>query len=368
MKTLSLRIAKYSLSALTQQSRNACRTNITKKFSTTSRSWCAISMAYNSFQSTRPEQISDKPPIVIMHGLLGSKTNWKGLGKALNEKTGRHGLEQAFRQFENSFTISKKKKNQHQFLVNCLEEQVCPKSFGFRKHSQLGYSFLSYVYTVDARNHGDSPHADEQNYLALGDDLLHFLEEHSIPKAVLIGHSMGGRAVMVAALKQPTSVERLMVLDISPFGTSNSISTVPRFVEIMKRVSIPPELSLHEGKKYVDELLQPIVSELGIRQFLLMNLMKGDAGFYWRVNLDAIANNFNPHMSVFPLANSDLHYMSKTAFVGGALSDYIRQEDHERIRDMFPLATFQYIEGAGHWLHADKPKEFLEIASRFIDS
>ncbi|XP_076041402.1 sn-1-specific diacylglycerol lipase ABHD11 isoform X2 [Oratosquilla oratoria] len=314
MKTLSLRIAKYSLSALTQQSRNACRTNITKKFSTTSRSWCAISMAYNSFQSTRPEQISDKPPIVIMHGLLGSKTNWKGLGKALNEKTGRH------------------------------------------------------VYTVDARNHGDSPHADEQNYLALGDDLLHFLEEHSIPKAVLIGHSMGGRAVMVAALKQPTSVERLMVLDISPFGTSNSISTVPRFVEIMKRVSIPPELSLHEGKKYVDELLQPIVSELGIRQFLLMNLMKGDAGFYWRVNLDAIANNFNPHMSVFPLANSDLHYMSKTAFVGGALSDYIRQEDHERIRDMFPLATFQYIEGAGHWLHADKPKEFLEIASRFIDS
>ncbi|XP_076032965.1 uncharacterized protein LOC143020432 [Oratosquilla oratoria] len=55
------------------------------------------------------------------------------------------GLKQAYRQFESSLISSKKRKNQHQFLVNCLEEQVCPISFGFHKHRQLGYSFPAYI-------------------------------------------------------------------------------------------------------------------------------------------------------------------------------------------------------------------------------
>lgn len=56
------------------------------------------------------------------------------------------------------------------------------------------------VYTVDARNHGESPHTDLHSYPLLAEDLLFFLHEHNIPQAVFMGHSMGGRAVMAVAL------------------------------------------------------------------------------------------------------------------------------------------------------------------------
>ena len=53
---------------------------------------------------------------------------------------------------------------------------------------------------MDARNHGDSPHTPELNYISLAEDLLYFQEQHNLSNATLIGHSMGGRAVMAAAL------------------------------------------------------------------------------------------------------------------------------------------------------------------------
>ncbi|XP_047490467.1 protein ABHD11-like isoform X1 [Penaeus chinensis] len=278
---------------------------------TTSRS-AAVDMAFTLFQSASPQKTSDKAPVVIMHGLLGSKTNWKGLGKAISSKTGRQ------------------------------------------------------VYTVDARNHGDSPHTPDISYPLLAEDLLHFLERQNIPKAVLMGHSMGGRAVMAAALIEPSVVEKLLVLDISPYGVSDSISSLPIFVEIMRKVQVPSHLNMVEARTYVDNLLLPAVPERGIRQFLLTNLIRDEDGYKWRVNINAIAKNFNPHISTFPVVKRDSYFEGETAFVAGALSDYVRPEEEEIIQDIFPQATFHYIEGAGHWLHADKPAEFLDVVIPMI--
>ncbi|XP_063609703.1 sn-1-specific diacylglycerol lipase ABHD11-like, partial [Penaeus indicus] len=226
--------------------------------------------------------------------------------------------------------------------------------------------YYSQVYTVDARNHGDSPHTPDISYPLLAEDLLHFLERHNIPKAVLMGHSMGGRAVMAAALTEPSVVEKLLVLDISPYGVSNSISSLPIFVEIMRKVQVPSHLNMVEARTFVDNLLLPAVPERGIRQFLLTNLIRDEEGYKWRVNINAIAKNFNPHISTFPVVKRDSYFEGETAFVAGALSDYVRPEEEEIIQDIFPQATFHYIEGAGHWLHADKPAEFLDVVIPMI--
>ncbi|MCL4124134.1 UNVERIFIED_CONTAM: hypothetical protein GTU68_003938 [Idotea baltica] len=286
--------------------------NKSKSSHGTSRIESPVRMAYTSFRSTSASNLSNAPPILIMHGLLGSKTNWKSLGKIISQQTGRT------------------------------------------------------VYTVDARNHGESPHTDEFSYYHLAEDISFFLREHSIPKACLMGHSMGGRAVMTLALTNPSVVEKLFVLDISPIGTSESISTLPRFVEMMRRVEIPPDLQLHEARNYVDEILLPIVPEKGIRLFLLSNLMKGDGGFSWKVNLESISKNFNPHISTFPPAKDGASFQGQTFFVGGALSNYIPPKDHDEIRSIFPMAKFSYVQAAGHWLHADKPQDFLEMISPLI--
>ncbi|KAB7497677.1 Protein ABHD11 [Armadillidium nasatum] len=268
-------------------------------------------MAYTSFKQTSPERIS-LPPIIIMHGLLGSKQNWKTLGKLISDKTGRT------------------------------------------------------VYTVDARNHGESSHTNEFNYYILGEDILYFLEEHSIPKACLMGHSMGGRAVMTVALHNPSVIEKLFVLDISPVGTAEAISSTPIFIETMRGVTIPDNLELHEARKMVDKLLLPIISEAGIRMFLLQNLVKKEKGFTWRANLDAIAKNFTDNIAGFPPAKDGKPFHGETYFIGGALSDYLKPSDHDEIKLLFPSAKFSYIEGAGHWLHAEKPKEFLQEVTTLL--
>nr|XP_045623947.1 protein ABHD11-like [Procambarus clarkii] len=285
-----------------------------RQLSARSESYAPVSMAYTSLQQTVPEKISKEPPIIIMHGLMGSKTNWKSLGKVINAKTGRH------------------------------------------------------VYTVDARNHGDSPHTSQHCYPLLAEDILFFLDEHRIPKAVLVGHSMGGRAVMSVALKKPSVVDKLFVLDVSPVGTSRDISSLPRFLEIMRRIEVPPHLNMQEARKYTDEILKPAVPALNLRQFLLTNLISTEEGYKWRLNIESIAKNFNPFISTFPILDEYRAYEGETAFIGGELSDYLRKEDEQAILELFPQSSFHYIEGAGHWLHADKPNEFLELFFSLLNS
>ncbi|XP_050695696.1 protein ABHD11-like [Eriocheir sinensis] len=218
------------------------RSALRKHISTGSLRGSAVPMTFTKHSEPRRSGGSRQPPLIIMHGLMGSKMNWKSMAKAIATKTGRE------------------------------------------------------VYTVDARNHGDSPHTDAHSYPLLAADLLLFMQQHSIPTAALMGHSMGGRAVMAAALTEPSVIEKLLVLDISPIGTSKSISSLPRFLEIMRRVTLPPDLTPQEARKHVDDLLKPAVAEPSIRQFLLTNLTQTPAGdgYMWKVNVEGIARNFNP--------------------------------------------------------------------------
>lgn len=106
-----------------------------------------VDLAYASYESTNID--SGATPLVIMHGLLGSKNNWNSLSKAFHQKT-----------------IPQRK-----------------------------------VIAVDARNHGDSPHTLQHTYEHLVEDIKQLLVKLKIEKACLLGHSMGGRAMMLFSLK-----------------------------------------------------------------------------------------------------------------------------------------------------------------------
>ncbi|RXG60213.1 Protein ABHD11 [Armadillidium vulgare] len=155
----------------------------------------------------------------------------------------------------------------------------------------------------------------------------------------------------------PSVIEKLFVLDVSPVSTAETISSAPIFMGAMRGVTIPNNLELHEAIKMADKLLLP---KAGIRMFLLQNLVKKEKEFTWRANLDAIAKNFNDNIAGFPPAKDGKPFHGETYFIGGALSKYLKPSDHDEIKLLFPSAKFSYIEGAGHWLHAEKPKEFLQ--------
>ena len=72
------------------------------------------------------------------------------------------------------------------------------------------------VYILDARNHGDSPHAKEMSYEYMAKDILQLWKDNGIGRSILLGHSMGGKTAMVTSLLHPELVEQLIIVDIAP--------------------------------------------------------------------------------------------------------------------------------------------------------
>ena len=72
------------------------------------------------------------------------------------------------------------------------------------------------VHLIDQRNHGRSFHSEEFDYDLLVEDLHEYVVHHQLEKIYLLGHSMGGKTVMLFAVSYPELVKKLVVVDISP--------------------------------------------------------------------------------------------------------------------------------------------------------
>jgi pimeloyl-ACP methyl ester carboxylesterase len=159
----------------------------------------------------------------------------------------------------------------------------------------------------------------------MAEDIKKFLDDRGITKASVLGHSMGGRAMMYFCLKNPQLVERLVVVDISPvspIGTSRT--DIPLFLKAMRSIQISPGLTIHQGRKVADEELSAIISEKSLRDFLITNLTKSENGdFRWRINLETLEKCFDEGVANFP-DTSNLKFDGPTLFIGGSKSDYLR--------------------------------------------
>uniref|UniRef100_A0A670K6Q3 sn-1-specific diacylglycerol lipase ABHD11 n=1 Tax=Podarcis muralis TaxID=64176 RepID=A0A670K6Q3_PODMU len=213
------------------------------------------------------------------------------------------------------------------------------------------------VLTVDARNHGDSPHSPLMTYEAMSADIHLLLRQLNLSRCVLIGHSMGGKTAMVMALQWPELVERLVCVDISPSETT-AISGFQNFIAAMKAVDIPRGIPRSTARRLAEEQLRPAIQEPTIRQFLLTNLVYVEDRFVWRVNLDAISQHLGELMGFPPF---QVDYPGLTLFLGGSNSD-----DYPEIDRLFPEAEIQYVPDAGHWVHADQPQEFIAAICNFL--
>jgi len=199
------------------------------------------------------------------------------------------------------------------------------------------------VTVVDMRNHAQSPWAESHSYDDMAEDLAEVIPEG----AHVFGHSMGGKAAMVLAVKFPGLVKSMVVGDIAPVGYSHSQTPL---IEAMRALPLPVA-SRAEAR-----------ARLGVpeevRDFLLQSL--DVAGGRWLLNLDVL-EAYMPQIIGFPELTGT--YTGPTLFLSGALSDYVQPGHRGAIRALFPAARFAKIPGAGHWLHADRPRE-VEAALR----
>lgn len=201
------------------------------------------------------------------------------------------------------------------------------------------------VVAVDMRNHGESPWFDSHSYADMANDLAEVIAAHG-GRADVLGHSMGGKASMTLALTHPEMVNRLIVADIAPVAYGHSQI---QYLNAMRAVDLN---SVHK-RSDADAQLARGVDDPALRAFLLQSLdVKGKR---WRLNLDALEHAM-PEILGWPSPAGQ--FTGPTLFLTGAMSNYVLPEHRPAIKALFPKAHFAKIPGAGHWLHAEKPREF----------
>jgi pimeloyl-ACP methyl ester carboxylesterase len=215
------------------------------------------------------------------------------------------------------------------------------------------------VVTLDARNHGASPWADTMDYPAMAEDLRLTLQARGYRRGALVGHSMGGKTAMIAALNYGAAVERLVVVDIAP------VAYPPHHLDLLAAMR-SLDLTAVSRRADADALLERDVPNPGERGFLLQNLIF-DAGQppRWRLNLAAIEPAM-PTLTGFPTLPAGAVYSGPALFIAGERSDYVRPEYEPEILRLFPNARIARIANAGHWLHAEQPRAFLQLVEPFL--
>ena len=223
----------------------------------------------------------------------------------------------------------------------------------------LGKKYAEYFTThlVDTRNHGRSFHSDEISHELMADDLYNYMQANGIEKASFIGHSLGGKAVMEFALKYTENTDKIVIADMSPKDYE------PHHQAILKALN-SVDFSKVEKRGDVEEFLKPYIKDASIRMFLMKSVNRLDNGNYeFRFNLKSLTENY---VDLITNHLPEKTFNGDTLFLGGGNSNYITNEDTMQIKHYFPNAKIEKIEGTGHWLHAEKPNEFLDITLNFL--
>ncbi|KAJ2056311.1 hypothetical protein GGI17_006266 [Coemansia sp. S146] len=267
------------------------------------------------FTATKAEIASNKAPLVILHGLFGSKQNWRAISKQLSRVLGRD------------------------------------------------------TYSVDLRNHGDSPHMAPHSYEAMSGDIVRFIQDHQLGRPVLVGHSMGGKVVMRTALDHPDLVSQLIVDDIVPCKVDLA-HDFGRYVVGLRDI----ESRNISVQREADMLLAKVEDDISVRQFLLTNMKKikdpqvegGVKGAYRsRIPLELLGESLKGIVAwdVDPTKA----YPGPTLFIGGERSPYLKPYAYPAMKLHFPQHEVKML-NTGHWVHAEMPQEFMDLVSAFVTS
>jgi esterase len=228
------------------------------------------------------------------------------------------------------------------------------------------------VYSVDLRNHGRSPNENGHNYEALKNDIADFFDQQKIGEAILIGHSMGGKTAMSFAADYPERVKKMVVVDIAPknYFLLNDESQYYLHKNIL-RAMLEIDFTRIESRKQVEIFLLERIDSHEIVQFLLKNVHRNKEShrYEWRINVQALYDNLD---EIIEGVNANWFddrlpiYNYPVLFIKGAKSNYILPEDYSSIKRIYPEANIVEIPDAGHWLHAEQPKLFMDALYAFL--
>ena len=214
------------------------------------------------------------------------------------------------------------------------------------------------VWTLDARNHGDSPHADSMSYQQMAEDVVGFFDGNELENVILLGHSMGGKTAMQLALRFPDRIAALIVVDIAPVCYDHQQKQL-KLIEAMQGLHLEAEMSRSD----IEKKLALKIPEKRLLSFLMTNLYRQNGLFQWRIGLEQIAAGM-PYLLNYPEVNSV--FEGPVQFIGGENSAYLKFEYHALIRKKFPESRITMLKNCGHWLHIEQPAAFQKTVNEFL--
>jgi pimeloyl-ACP methyl ester carboxylesterase len=212
------------------------------------------------------------------------------------------------------------------------------------------------VISVDLRNHGRSAHSDVVSYHSMAMDVYELFNQLGLTEVVLIGHSVGGKVAMKFDQLYPGFVQRMIVVDIAPKAYQDKHSDIFAALRTI-------DLTRYHSRNEVSEALASRIPDRAVRQFLLMNLNTEETPLSWRINLPALADNYPSLLQNVCETQSD----TPTCFIRGGQSDYILDSDLSGIKVIYSNVKIITVEKAGHWVHAEAPKEFLQHTIEYLN-
>lgn len=241
---------------------------------------------------------SGQPPLVILHGLLGSSRNWQTAGRDLSPR--------------------------------------------------------AHVFALDARNHGQSPHDEAMNYEVMVADTIVWMDKQGLDKVTILGHSMGGKTAMMLACRHPERVERLIVIDIVP----KDYHWNSRPAEFAAMASL--DLNTLQSRADAETHLEGAVASSAMRKFFVTNLeRKPEGGWRWMINLPALTQAIHGLEKNHLTANDQ--FDGPTQFIFGGKSNYVSSDDHQLVRPHFPQAEIEVIAESGHNPHMEARNTFVNL-------
>ncbi len=216
------------------------------------------------------------------------------------------------------------------------------------------------VLLVDMPDHGRSPWSERFDFVAAADQVAELLTADD--PVALVGHSMGGKTAMVLALRHPQLVERLCVVDVAPVAYQHAAEFV-RYIDAMLAI----ELATLSDRSQADAALKEAVPDDGVRGFLLQNLRRDGDAWHWQPNLELLRDEID-QIGGWPEAALDgtPPYEGPALWIGGSESRYVQDDYAGAMERYFPRVRRVTVKGAGHWVHSEQPKVFLEVLRRFV--
>lgn len=220
-----------------------------------------------------------------------------------------------------------------------------------------------HVVLPDFRNHGKSPHSEQHDYDVLSEDILAFIKQFSyVQKPFLAGHSMGGKALMLALLKSPGIAAKAAVMDICPKAYNTTGESIHTF--LLNFICQHPFIPLF-SRSGVHQWIREQIPSPEMHQILFKNLQKTNNGFGWKVNGTAIRKNW-PLLMSWPVLDTTRKYNSPVLFIKGENSDYIQSADIPQLLSLFPSAKLTMLSAASHYLHSERPQDLARILIDFF--